>query len=93
MAEDTHRELIRTITLNTLNKPRLDVDKELLYCLNLYTQTMALNAGLLNTVLNESFIFEWKKDAVDLSLNQEEIEINEAGIYKVIVTNENNCST
>ena len=92
-AHDVFCELLTSITLNVLNKPELMADEEQLYCLNTFPQTLTLNAGLLNITSGETYVFEWKKDDLDLGLNQEEIGINEAGSYSVKVSNQNNCFT
>ena len=92
-AHDFFCELLTSITLKVLNKPELMADEEQLYCLNTFPQTLTLNAGILNIASGDTYVFEWKKDDVDLGLNQEEIGINEAGSYSVKVSNQNNCFT
>lgn len=91
IAQDIYREFIAKISLNVYDKPQLLENGEQLYCLNIFPEKIKLKAGLLNTSQNDSFNFVWQKDGVDLGLNQEEIEINEAGNYLVSVTNQNNC--
>ncbi|MDV7186723.1 choice-of-anchor L domain-containing protein [Lutibacter sp. TH_r2] len=90
-AQDIYRELIAPISLNVFNNPELLENEEQLYCLNIYPEKVTLNAGLINTLPSDSYTFEWKKNGVDLGLNQKEIEVSEGGNYVVRVTNQNNC--
>tara|TARA_R110001583_G_scaffold48522_2_gene152037 strand:- start:7868 stop:10147 length:2280 start_codon:yes stop_codon:yes gene_type:complete len=90
-AQDIYRELIVKITLKVTEKPELIENEDILYCLNNYPETITLNAGLINVNPSDTYFFEWKKNGVDLGLNQEEIEINTDGTYAVSVTNANYC--
>lgn len=90
-AKDIFCELLTTITLNVIAKPDLLNDETLFYCLNTYPETITLNAGLLNKNSNETYYYSWKKNGIDLGLNQEEIEINEGGTYSITVANSTNC--
>lgn len=90
-AQDVFCELLTTIVLNISKKPELLESEEQLYCLNIYPKTISLNAGLINALIGDSFTFEWERDGVDLGLNQEKIDINEAGNYLVRVTSSSNC--
>lgn len=91
-AQDVFCELLTTITLNVSNNPELLENEEQLYCLDNFQEKTLLNAGLINTSPSDTFTFVWKRNTVDLGLNQETIEISEGGTYTVIVTNQNNCS-
>ncbi|MDX1830067.1 MAG: choice-of-anchor L domain-containing protein [Lutibacter sp.] len=90
-AQNIFCEILTTITLNVYSKPELQENEEQLYCLNTLPQKMTLNAGLINALPTDSYTYKWQKDGVDLGLNQNEIEIDEAGNYIVRVTNQNNC--
>jgi gliding motility-associated-like protein len=90
-AQDIFCELVTKITLNVIDKPKLLEGEDILYCLNKYPESITLTAGLTNPIIGEVLVYEWRKNGVDLGLNQEEIEVNEGGIYTVKVSNINNC--
>jgi gliding motility-associated-like protein len=71
--------------------PELAPDEEMMYCLNLFPQTIDLEAGLL-TGNPSNFNYQWELDGVDLMQNTEQISVNETGVYTVTVTNNFNCS-
>jgi len=75
------------VTLNVLFTPSLLPDEEVFYCLNFFPQTITLDAGLING-LPSDFTYLWSTGETS-----SEIEINEIGIYTVIVTYQNGCST
>ncbi|MCX7549961.1 T9SS type B sorting domain-containing protein [Xanthomarina sp. F2636L] len=81
-----------SIYLIVYPSPILAPDEEFTYCLNLYPQTITLEAGILSGVPSD-FNYQWLLDGVDLMQNSEEILINETGVYTVNVTNSDNCTT
>lgn len=92
-AQDIFCELLTTISLKVSNKPQLEVNNEQFYCLDAYPKTIRLEAGVLDSSLITNYTYQWFKNDVDLAVNTDFIEVNEAGNYKVIVTNLANCTT
>lgn len=72
--------------------PELTPNEETIYCLNLFPQTITLDAGITNGAPSD-FTYQWQLDGVDLMQNTEQISVNEIGVYTVTVTNSDNCST
>src|SRR5690554_239989 len=72
--------------------PELAPNEETSYCLNLFPQTITLDAGIINGTASD-FTYQWHLDGVDLMLNTEQVLVNETGIYTVTVTNSDNCSS
>ena len=75
------------VILNVLFTPLLLPNEEVFYCLNFFPQTIILDVGLING-LPSDFTYLWSTGET-----ASEIEINEIGIYTVIVTYQNGCST
>jgi len=92
-AQDIFCELLTTITLKVSNKPELEANTEQFYCLDLYPETIRLETGVLDNSSNSSYNYEWFKNNESLAVNDDFIEVNETGIYKVIVTNLENCAS
>ena len=92
-AQDVFCELLTTVTLKVTNKPQLEVNSEQFYCLDIYPETIRLEAGVLDNALAASYTYEWFKNDVSLALNDDFIEVNEAGTYKVIVSHMTNCTS
>jgi gliding motility-associated-like protein len=80
-----------SIYLTVYPFPELLPDEEVLYCLNLFPQTITLEAGILNGNPSD-YTYQWHLDGVDLNQNTEQILVNEVGIYMVTVTNNDGCS-
>ena len=80
------------INLAVFPFPELVPDEESTYCLNTYPETISLEAGILNG-LPSDFTYQWLLDGIDLMQNSEQILINETGVYTVIVTNNDGCSS
>ncbi|WP_405296687.1 T9SS type B sorting domain-containing protein [Algibacter sp. Ld11] len=71
----------------TVNKlPEIETEALFYYCLNKFPETLAINAGVLNGSSN-NFTYNWSNSENTYSIN-----INEAGIYNVTVTNAVGCS-
>lgn len=66
-------------------KPQLDSDIEIFYCLNSFPDKIILSAGNLNT--NEVLSFQWSNGETTQT-----IQVNEAGIYSVQITNSFGCN-
>jgi len=80
------------ISLNVLENPELLPDEDSLYCLNIFPETIMLEAGIINDSPN-NYSYQWFLNSVDLFLNSAIININEVGIYTVIATALNGCSS
>ncbi len=73
--------------LLTVNKlPEIITEEIAYYCLNKYPLLISLNAGVLNDSPN-NYTYTWTSGE-----RTYEIQVNEPGTFKVIVTNKNNCS-
>ena len=73
--------------LLTVNKlPEIITDDITYYCLNKYPETITIDANVLNDSPN-NYNYSWSTGE-----STYEIQINESGTYKVLVTNSNNCS-
>jgi len=83
---------ISTVDLVVLEKPILDQDETVTYCLNTYPNTITLNSGLINGSGNNPN-YNWYLNNIYLSANTSNIDINQTGIYTVIVTFSNGCSS
>jgi len=92
-AQDVFCELLTTITLKVSNKPQLEGNQERFYCLDIYPETIRLESGVLDSSSATSYTFEWFKNDESLAVNNDFIEVNETGNYKVIVTNLENCAS
>ncbi len=77
---------ISEVELNVFALPNIDIEDETVYCLNLYPQTITLDAGLINNPASD-FTYLWSTGETT-----QEILVNEAGTYTVTVTNANNCT-
>lgn len=76
---------ISEIALTVFTLPNIEITAETLYCLNTYPETIFLSGGVLEDLPN-NFYYLWSTGETT-----SEIEINEAGIYTVRVTNTNGC--
>lgn len=82
---------ISDIRLNVLFTPQLLQDESLLYCLNSYPETVALEGGITNGIPN-NFYYQWFFNGTDTGITTPTLDANEIGVYTVIVTNSNGCS-
>ncbi len=83
---------ITTVNLNVLYTPVLEADESILYCLNTFPETITLFGGVLNDLPN-NYYYEWLFNGVTTEVTTTFNEINEPGIYTVIVTDPNGCSS
>lgn len=83
---------IAAAQLEILYTPVLLDDEEFIYCLNTFPETITLFGGVFNDSPS-NYYYEWLLNGVTTSVNTSFNEINEAGIYTVIVTDPNGCSS
>ncbi len=76
---------ISAIELTVFELPNIDIEEELLYCLNDFPETIVLDGGLIDDVPN-NYYFEWSTGE-----NMVEIEVNQPGTYTVRVTSTEGC--
>lgn len=82
---------ISTANLIVLPTPILEDDETVLYCLNTFPETITIYGGVINDLPNNYYYLWYFNGAltdIDTSFN----DINETGIYTVIVTDPNGCS-
>lgn len=77
---------INQVQLTVFELPNIEIEEQLFYCLNIFPQTITLNAGLINNVSSD-FTYQWSTNETN-----QEIQINQTGTYFVTVTNANGCS-
>ncbi|MBN4058047.1 T9SS type B sorting domain-containing protein [Olleya sp. AH-315-K02] len=77
---------INQVQLTVYELPDIEIEEQLFYCLNIFPQTITLNAGLINN-LPSDFTYLWSTRETT-----QEIQINQTGTYSVTVTNANGCS-
>ena len=80
-----------TVILSVIFTPELIEDETIKYCENTFPETILLEAGIL-TGQPEDYTYEWLLNGALTSFNTESININETGIYTVIVTHPNRCT-
>ena len=71
--------------------PEVSDDETLFYCTNTFPETIRLTGGVLNDLPN-NYSYEWQLNGATLAQNTISIDINETGIYTVIITDPNGCS-
>ncbi|RNC84904.1 MAG: gliding motility-associated C-terminal domain-containing protein [Winogradskyella sp.] len=77
---------INEVALEVLTLPNVETEFETLYCLNDFPEPIIINGGVFDAVPN-NFYYEWSTGETTI-----EIEVNEPGIYTVIVRNVAGCS-
>ena len=77
---------INQVQLTVFELPDIEIEDELFYCLNIFPQTITINAGLIYN-LPSDFTYLWSTGETT-----QEIQINQTGTYSVTVTNDNGCS-
>ncbi|BAO74534.1 T9SS type B sorting domain-containing protein [Winogradskyella sp. PG-2] len=82
---------ITTVNLNVLYTPLLEQDETILYCLNAFPETITIYGGILNDLPN-NYYYQWFYNGTLTDVTTLFNEINEVGIYTVIVTDPNGCS-
>lgn len=82
---------VATIELDVLYTPTLLDDETVFYCENLFPETTRIYGGVLNDAPN-NYYYEWFFNGNLIPENSSYIEVNETGIYTVVVTDPNGCS-
>ncbi len=82
---------ISTVQLNVLYTPTLAPDETVYYCINSFPETTRIFGGVLNDAPN-NYYYEWLFNGDSTSVNTTFNDINEVGVYTVIVTDPNGCS-
>ena len=77
---------ISELQLVVYELPNIETEQELIYCLNTYPETVTIDAALLSGNIND-FSYDWSTGDSSYS-----IDINETGVYTVLVTNADGCS-
>ncbi|MGJ8592449.1 MAG: choice-of-anchor L domain-containing protein [Aquaticitalea sp.] len=83
---------ISEANLTVLYTPTLRPDETVFYCLNSFPETVRIFGGVLNDAPS-NYYYEWFFNGTTTSVNTSFYDINEAGVYTVIVTDPNGCST
>jgi len=80
-----------SVSLSILFTPQLIEDETIKYCANTYPETIPIEAGIV-TGVPEDYTYEWLFNGSLTSFNTERININEPGVYTVIITHPNGCT-
>ena len=83
---------ISTVDLSILYTPLLEADETVVYCLDAFPETVTLYGGVLNDLPN-NYYYEWLFNGSTTSVNTLFNDVNEIGVYTVIVTDPNGCSS
>ncbi|WP_375239412.1 choice-of-anchor L domain-containing protein [Aurantibacter sp.] len=76
--------------LNTLERPEVESDYTINYCINNFPETITLNGGVLNPEPTDIYSWTFNNNPLPTETSST-IEINTIGTYTFIVTNTNNC--
>ncbi|RED43990.1 gliding motility-associated-like protein [Winogradskyella eximia] len=82
---------ISTANLNVLYTPVLEADETHIYCANA-SEPLTIYGGVLNDLPN-NYYYEWQLNGVTTAVNTLFYDVTEAGVYTVIVTDPNGCSS
>jgi len=77
---------INELQLTVFELPNIEIEEQIFYCLNIFPETITLNAGLISN-LPSDFTYVWSTGETT-----QEIEINQTGTFSVTVTNANGCT-
>ncbi len=83
---------IAQVQLNVLYTPQLLPDESVVYCLNTFPDTIELIGGVLNDSPS-NYYYEWLFNGSSTAVNTSFNNVSEAGVYTVIVTDPNGCSS
>lgn len=83
---------ISTASLNVLYTPTLERDETLIYCLNTFPEPLTIYGGVLNDLPN-NYYYEWLFNGVTTPINTLFYDVIEPGVYTVIVSDPNGCSS
>jgi len=92
-AQDIFCELLTTIMLNVIENPVISQDEKISYCLDIFPETIILEAGLLNPIPTVTYSYQWFKNGLGLAIKSSTIEVNEVGNYKAIISNTEGCAS
>jgi gliding motility-associated-like protein len=82
---------ISNIQLNVLYTPTLLEDETIFYCSNSFPEIIRIFGGVVNDSPS-NYYYEWLLNGTLTSINTSFYDLNEAGVYTVIVTDPNGCS-
>ena len=82
---------ISEVNLSVKFTPEISEDETIIYCTDTFPETIRLLGGVLNDLPNNYF-YEWQLNGTTLVTTTSFIDINETGIYTVIITDPNGCS-
>ncbi|GGI57112.1 T9SS C-terminal target domain-containing protein [Winogradskyella haliclonae] len=82
---------ISDVNLQVKFTPEVSADETLIYCINTFPETIRLFGGVLNDLPN-NYYYEWEFNGATLPATTSSIDINETGVYTVIITDPNGCS-
>jgi len=77
---------IGEVQLTVFELPDIEIAEDIIYCLNTFPDTIALNAGL-NAGVPADYSYLWSTGEMT-----HDIQVNAPGSYTVTVTNANNCT-
>ncbi|SDH74253.1 choice-of-anchor L domain-containing protein [Winogradskyella thalassocola] len=83
---------ISTVNLNVLYTPVLEANETVLYCLNTFPEPLTIYGGVLNDLPN-NYYYEWQFNGSITDVTTLFYEATEPGVYTVIVTDPNGCSS
>ncbi|MGR7813555.1 choice-of-anchor L domain-containing protein [Lacinutrix undariae] len=83
---------ISTVDLSILYTPLLEADETVVYCLDAFPETVTLYGGVLNDLPN-NYYYQWFFNGNTTTVNTLFNDVNEIGVYTVIVTDPNGCSS
>ena len=83
---------IATVNLVVLFTPVLEPESSTFYCLNTFPETITLLGGVLNDLPN-NYAYKWFFNGVLTDITTSSYATNEIGVYEVVVTDPNGCST
>lgn len=81
---------ITEVQLNVLYTPQISENETVDYCLNNYPETITLQGGVLNDSPS-NYYYQWLLNGTDTGVNTSFIDINQIGVYTVIITDPNGC--
>ncbi|WP_411768137.1 choice-of-anchor L domain-containing protein [Winogradskyella sp. A3E31] len=82
---------ISQVNLVVLFTPMISEDETVYYCENTFPETLRLFGGVLNDSPS-NYLYEWQFNGTTTSVNTSFNDINQAGVYTVIITDPNGCS-